>query len=390
MDIDESNNPTVDRLANMYDVLERLGVLSAELEREANVLSVIKSFSPLFKDHAWVLNDYLPLAYCEEAVMLAQGGKFSEAEKVLIQGVDAGLSLFMQHLLTAQEFEQRSDILINAKELQLQKNYGAVVPLLLIAIDGISNDINNLGLFTQDSDISVWDSICQYDDAFTYLQKNFLTKSRTKTNFNEIFVPFRNGILHGRDINYANASVSAKCWNILYVLRTWYRDKRDESYKRRKLGAELNVSKENEKLKLYLDKFGKREDDFLFLDSSGASEVANAFLESWRKKQWGKVVPHMYHLVGKHRGKSASEVKETYGNFELIDYKTLGGCCDNPSSVILDVCLTISVEGKREDYPLKLRLNYSSDDLLPLPINHPDGSWGIVQNSLSAILFGRV
>lgn len=65
----------------------------------------------------------------------------------------------MQHLSTAKEFEKRSDILSNAKELQLQKNYGAVVPLLLIAIDGISNDISNLGLFAQESNIGVWDSI---------------------------------------------------------------------------------------------------------------------------------------------------------------------------------------------------------------------------------------
>ncbi|TOP27018.1 hypothetical protein [Vibrio parahaemolyticus] len=390
MNFDESNNPTVDRLAAMYDALESLGVLSADLEREASVLSVIKNFNSRFKDQAWVLNDYLPLAHCEEAVMLAEGGNLSEAETVLIKGVNDGLSLFMQHLLTAKEFKQREVILNNAKELQLQKNYGAVVPLLLMAIDGISNDIINLGLFAQDSDIGVWDSICQYDDAFTYLQKNFLTKSRTKTNFDEIFVPFRNGILHGRDVNYANASVSAKCWNILYVLRTWYRDKKDEPYKRHKLDAELNISTENEKLKLYLEQFDKRENDLLVIERSGASEVANVFLESWQKKQWGKIVPHMYHLVGKHRGKSASEVKDTYANFELFDYRCIGGYCDTPSSVVLDVYLTISFVGQREEHLVKLRLNYSSDDLLPLPMNHPDGNWGIVQNSLSSILFGRV
>lgn len=390
MDFNESNNPSVDRLATMYDTLKSLGILPTELERDASVLSVIKSFNSLFKDQAWVLNNYLPLACCEEAVMLALSEKFSQAEDVLIEGVDEGLSLFMQHLSSAKEFEKRLDILSNAKELQLQKNYGAVVPLLLIAIDGISNDISNLGLFAQESNIGVWDSICQYDDAFTYLQKNFLTKSRTKTNFDEIFVPFRNGILHGRDVNYANASVSAKCWNILFVLRTWYRDKKDESYKRRKLDAEQHISKENEELTNYLQKFDKRENDLLFIERTGASEVANTFFESWQQKQWGKIVPHMYHLVGKHRGKSAKEVKETFDNFELLEFKCLGGRCDTPSSVVFDVYVTISVGAEREEHQIKLWLNYSSDDLLPLPINHPDGSWGILQNSLSKILFGRV
>lgn len=62
MDFNESNNPSVDRLVTLYDTLKSLGILPTELERDASVLSVIKSFNSLFKDQAWVLNNYLPLA----------------------------------------------------------------------------------------------------------------------------------------------------------------------------------------------------------------------------------------------------------------------------------------------------------------------------------------
>lgn len=52
MDFNESNNPSVDRLVTMYDTLKSLGILPTELERDASVLSVIKSFNSLFKDQA--------------------------------------------------------------------------------------------------------------------------------------------------------------------------------------------------------------------------------------------------------------------------------------------------------------------------------------------------
>lgn len=386
----ESNNPTLDSLINTHGLLRDLGLVSKDHEKNASIfLSVFENFNSLFKERAWVLNDYLTLECYKKAVDLALDGKLSQAENVLIKGVDEGLSVFIQHLSTAKEFEHRADALKNAKELHLQKNYGASVPLLLIAIDGISNDIANLGLFAQDSNIDVWDSICQYDDAFTYLQKNFLTKSRTITNSDEITVPFRNGILHGRDLNYANIAVSSKCWNTLYVLRTWYRDKKDESSKKAKLNSKKNLSNENKNFISYLQKFEQRESDPLFINDSGVYEVAKTFLESWQKKQWGKIVPLLQHFIGKHSGKASGEVKQTYDKFKLLEFRYENACLDTPCSVVIDSFLTIEYEGEKEEHQINLRVSYTSEDFLPLPINHSDGRWYILQNSLTKILFGR-
>lgn len=389
MNSNESNNPTLNGLIDTYSLLKTLGALSKDVEQYDSFLLVVENFNKLFKDRAWVLNDFLAMECYEKAVSLGLKNKLDEAEDSLIRGVNEGLSLFFHCLCSAKEFKQRSELLENAKELHLAKNYGASVPLLLIAIDGISNDISNLGLFAQESDINVWDSICQYDNAFTYLQKNFLTKSRTKTNLEEIYDPFRNGILHGRDLNYANVHVSSKCWNTLFVLRTWYRDKKDEDFKKAKLESQKDLSRENQVTISYLQQFDKRKDDFAFIKESGAYKVANTFLESWRGKQWGKISPYMYHLAGKHHGKAAKEVKETYDDFELLEFRCGDVTCDTPSSVLIDTHLTILYRDKKEDYQINLRVCYISDELLPLVINHPEGRWCIMQNCLSKILFGR-
>jgi hypothetical protein len=38
---------------------------------------------------------------------------------------------------------------------------------------------------------------------------------------------YRHGILHGRDINYANKTVAAKCWAALFALNDWARAVKD-------------------------------------------------------------------------------------------------------------------------------------------------------------------
>lgn len=390
MDFSETNNPTIDKLVSTYKTLEMLGMINDDLRKEASVLAVMQKFNELFKNEAWVLNDYLPVDYCLEAVTFAENGNYDEANNVLIDAVTAGIDLFFSHLNSAKEFEQRRATLENAKELYLQSNHSATIPLLLIALDGISNDITNLGLFAQNSNLTVWDSISQYDDAFTYLQKNFLTKSRTKTNLEEIYLPYRNGILHGRDVNFANSHVSAKCWNILFTLRTWYRDKKDESYKKKKVEAEADQKIKNDVFEHFLCKFEERRRKAELTDDSGAVDMATTFFDSWKQGQWGKIVPLMYHLVGKQKGIAAREVKDTYEPYKLVEYKIHSFSHDTPSSACVGVDLKVLIHGELVDFPIVLRLNFSCSELLPIPIEHPDGKWGIVQNSLSAILFKQV
>ena len=92
-----------------------------------------------------------------------------------------------------------------------------------MVIDGGVNDIDkNKGFFTPSTDLTAWDSIAAHSTGLSIIRDVF-NKSRNSTNLDPISMPYRNGILHGRDINYANKEVVAKCWATLIAIHDWAR-----------------------------------------------------------------------------------------------------------------------------------------------------------------------
>ena len=61
-----------------------------------------------------------------------------------------------------------------------------------------------------------------------------------KTNYEEIKFPYRNGILHGRDLNFANKYVSCKSLVLLLALDNWILDKESEKIRKEKYEKKSN------------------------------------------------------------------------------------------------------------------------------------------------------
>ena len=91
---------------------------------------------------------------------------------------------------------------------------------ILTIIDGIVNDIEQKGFFAQGVNLTAWDSIAAHSSGFQELSILF-NRTRKKTITETIMVPYRHGILHGRDLGYANKTVAAKSWATLFVIRDW-------------------------------------------------------------------------------------------------------------------------------------------------------------------------
>jgi len=88
----------------------------------------------------------------------------------------------------------------------------------------VASDISgNYSFFADNSDPTSWDSIAGHSTGLTKLKAIF-NQSRRKTRIEEIHTPYRNGILHGRDLNYNNIYVAAKCWGCLAAVLDWGRD----------------------------------------------------------------------------------------------------------------------------------------------------------------------
>ncbi|WP_234964988.1 hypothetical protein [Acinetobacter johnsonii] len=103
--------------------------------------------------------------------------------------------------------------------------YHACIPLLLALIDGLANDISaHVGFFAGKTDLELFDSITAHETGLPFL-KTIMNSSRTTTTTKEISIPYRNGILHGRDLNFANKEVASKCWWVLASLIEWSDEK---------------------------------------------------------------------------------------------------------------------------------------------------------------------
>ncbi|WP_320033793.1 hypothetical protein [Halarcobacter sp.] len=127
-------------------------------------------------------------------------------------------------------FLDRIEIIEIAKEDYLNERYYSCIPLLLSAIDGITNDIDHeFGFFTKHADMIIEDSIVGHQTGLQVIQK-IVNQARKTTSLEPITIPYRNGILHGRDVNYGNKIVAAKCWNILCALRDWAKDNNKKNF----------------------------------------------------------------------------------------------------------------------------------------------------------------
>ncbi len=94
----------------------------------------------------------------------------------------------------------RYELIKNAFEEHFAERYYASVPLFLIIVDGAVNDFTkSKGLFAEGTEVTAWDCLVGCNDSLENI-KNVFNKGRGKTNSEEIRMPYRNGILHGRDL----------------------------------------------------------------------------------------------------------------------------------------------------------------------------------------------
>ncbi|MBR8699155.1 hypothetical protein I8F96_02705 [Enterococcus casseliflavus] len=114
---------------------------------------------------------------------------------------------------------------------------------MLTLVDGIVNDINPTGLFADATDLDVWDSIAGHSIGLNSLV-DILKTNRTKTNVEPIYLPYRNGILHSRELNYNNKIVAIKTFAILFYVNDWIQSLESEKRRKEYLEEKRKVKKQ--------------------------------------------------------------------------------------------------------------------------------------------------
>lgn len=217
-------------------------------QKYKDFLMLPDKFNGYFSQECWIAYGSFDDNLMREAVNIYEKNKSMEdAEKYLTDIYDeiflnnliAQITCFKNcHLenlpnigtLFIKYFLDRIEIIEIAKQDYLNEKYYSSIPLLLSVIDGITNDIDHaFGFFTSNVDLILEDSIVGHESGLQTIQK-IVNQSRKVTNKEPVTIPYRNGILHGRDINYGSKIVAAKCWHILFALRDWAKDNNRENF----------------------------------------------------------------------------------------------------------------------------------------------------------------
>ena len=195
----------------------------------------------------------------EKAIDVYEKEGAEASEKVLIKYYTKDVRSEVSRLIhQAMPFTERQNLIYKAFEDHFAERYHASVPLFLIIIDGAVNDFTkSKGFFADNTDVTAWDCIVGCDDGLTKM-KNIFNKGRNKTNNEEIRMPYRNGILHGRDLNFANAYVSCKCVSLMFALADWMSYKSSEEKRKEDFNRKTNPPPLTETLK-NLNKIKKRD-----------------------------------------------------------------------------------------------------------------------------------
>lgn len=308
-------------------------------------VTVPDEFNKYYIKYGWVAYGSLNFELMKNCVELAKINKFSDAENALLnhfsnEHIEQELMLLPYQLNIS---EERIDLLKQAFLDYKEEKYYSCIPLILMMIDGIVCDVNPQQKSGEGATIEAWDSISGHPTGLQKLYKEIMHKNRKKTSAEEIYLPYRNGILHGRDLGYANKTVAVKSWNILFAVCDWAKDLKSEKSRKQKydkqqelyskpltetLDEYLKIKDKNDKIKENMEawkprKFAKKDfplniNETKFEEKSPEQALLN-LLDYWQKQQYGKIASCLYRVKSEQIKAKAGEIRTELEDKFYID-----------------------------------------------------------------------
>ena len=372
-----------------------------ELEQQLdNMVTQTTAFNNNFSSYGWCAYDRMNVPLMERANAAFDEGGIEAAEQVLINYYKTDVRQIIHWIKNSSgAFAVRDNLIQRFFEDHFAERYHASVPLGLIIVDGAVNDFTkSKGFFAEGTAVDAWDCLVGCSDGLAKL-KGIFNQNRTKTNTEMIFLPYRNGILHGRDLNYANEYVSCKCVSLMFAVADWMKMKSSEEVRKAKYEKETNPPplresfqrlQENKKIREEISAWKKRtvvigED----IPVTGSPEDYAEYpyivkvvemLLAWKNKNYGSLSTHLQKMFSANLSprKRAGECRKmferkTLNSFEIIDIEERACAL---SKVMVKVFWTEDTEEK--EATLTFGCTYESNtDRVGVPWRH-NGDWVIV------------
>ncbi|MCM5555236.1 hypothetical protein [Pleomorphomonas sp. NRK KF1] len=235
----ESDNAELKALASRVG-LASLFPVESEPHQLATAIRDLPSlpdrFNAVLCEHGWV---YVMFACgheaAEHALTMHRGGADqSDVDAYLAESLLRIEAIKWQALkvlgggMVEPEFPVRAKIVERVFEAYESGDYIVFVPLVLMLVDGFGvSATGTKSMFSEQGELDELfqssESVAGHPSALKKLL-GYLRSSQRGYSEQPLTTPFRNGILHGTRLNYANRVTAAKAMNLLAAVVEWARD----------------------------------------------------------------------------------------------------------------------------------------------------------------------
>ncbi len=386
----------------MSELFEKLPSLRQQFE---DIAHTPDKFNRFFLSRGWVAYETMNLEAMKSAVQFAEQGDIDKAENVLINYHSPDSIEWKVNMLWGiPAFRSRFELVQKAFEDYKEDRYHSCIPIILLIIDGAVNDIEGKGFFADGTDLTAWDSIAAHNSGLSELAK-ILGQTRKKTNIEPIDIPYRNGILHGRDLVYDNKVVAAKTWATLFAVRDWAQSVRDGKKTPPVEEEPKDLHQNLKEIKQSLDQIAENKREQTIIDSWKRGEVIIGvdipetgsvedypekspekelcqFITNWRIKNYGQIAHQLLHYKKSSFSpkKVAGKMRQIFNDFEPTSFFIKEIIDEAPA--ITELITIINYRTKTQEFSkeVKFRLVYADDDYMPVVRGSVRGSWRIVEN----------
>lgn len=405
----DSNLVSINKLQNDIKTMKLVSIILKpkqrkqlkEMEKQLdNMIAQTTKFNDRFSAYGWCAYDSMDLTLMERTNAAFEESGLEAAEQILINYYKSDVKEVIHRINhSAEAFSMRYNLIQRFFEDHFTERYYASVPLGLIIVDGAVNDFTkSKGFFAEGTSVSAWDCLVGCSDGLTNL-KSIYNQKRTRTNTDEITLPYRNGILHGRDLNYANEYVSCKCVLLMFAVADWMKMKNSEDRRKAEYQESINPPslresftrlKENRHVKEEIAAWQRRTVVVgIDIPINGTIEDYNKYpyivavvkmLMAWQDSNYGELSDCLQKMFGSNhsKGKRAGECRKIFQHkkfesFEIIEIEERGCAL---SKVIIKVYWT--TDDCKKEAVLTFGCNYESNsESIGLPWRN-NGKWVLI------------
>ncbi len=386
-------DPSGENTGEFVKLLDKVPEFQKQLE---SLATTPDEFNKFYSDRGWAAYESMKFEVMENAVSLAKEGRIDEGEKILVDYYDQNLKWKINFISGVSEFKPRMRLIDLALDDFFQNRFHSTIPILLMMIDGVVNDVTkDLGLFAENVDVSAWDSIAAHDSGLGQLSR-LLGKTRKRTNNDSIDIPFRHGIMHGKELSYDNKLVAVKTWALLFVVRDWIVARRKsvqvETKPEKTIDESLNELRQIRKTNELIDNWKAREikigadvpikGNLVDYETDSPEQSTIKFISYWMKKNYGKMGEMIvrFKRLGDTDKKLAGQLREAFEGIDLTDHALVQ--IEDTAPVVTEVKakVTLRINGKNELKDLTFRWIYMSQDDSLITRGQQGGQWYLIDN----------